>query len=101
MLSILFKSHLIIHSSTGRAFKDTQRALGRHSGTRAPKALGHSDTWALEALYLADSDFFLTVFTMFLLFALMPPWTGSSCQLREILFLQFYFDLFGLLSFGF
>ena len=72
MLSILFKSHLIRHSGTGRAFKDTQRTLkhlrhsestralghsesiqrvlGGHSGTRALKALGHSDTYGTRAL---------------------------------------------------
>ena len=109
LLSILFKSHLIRYSGTGRAFKDTLRALehlrhsestgalghsestrralghlmhlgtrtiiahghlegtwelGGHSGTRrALKALRHSrhsgtrGTWALEAIYLADSNF--------------------------------------------
>ena len=56
VLSILFKSHLIRHSDTRRAFKGTQRALehlrhsgstralGEHLGTRALKALGHWDT---------------------------------------------------------
>ena len=55
MLSILFKSHLIRHSGTGREFKDTQRALEHvknsesawalehYEGTRALNALGHSD----------------------------------------------------------
>ena len=44
MLSILFKSHLIRHSGTRRAFKDTQRALEhlRHSETWV---LGHLGTW--------------------------------------------------------
>ena len=64
MHSILFKSHLIRHSTTGREFKDIQRALEEHSestqrrlrhcgtraleehseGTRALKALVHSGT---------------------------------------------------------
>ena len=87
LLSILFKSHLIRYSGTGLAFKDTLRALKhlRHSestgalghsestrralghlmhlGTRTIKALRHSrhsgtqGTWALEAIYLADSNF--------------------------------------------
>ena len=55
MLSFPFQSHLIIHSDTGRTFKDNQRtlehlrhsestrALGYSEGTRALKALGHSD----------------------------------------------------------
>ena len=38
MLSISFKSHLIRHSGTGCAFKDTQRAL---------EHLRHSGSWAL------------------------------------------------------
>ena len=83
MLSISCESHLIRHSGTGRRFEDTQRALGRHSGTwklrghwalghskstrrtlgplrhlgtRALKVLAHTGTWALEALHLADSE---------------------------------------------
>ena len=42
MLNILFKSHLIRHSDTGSAFKDTQRALEhlRHSES-TQRALGH------------------------------------------------------------
>ena len=66
MLSISFKSYLIRHSGTGRAFKNTQRALEQlrhsestqkalrnlegtqalqgHLGTRALKAVGRSDT---------------------------------------------------------
>ena len=62
MLGISFKSHLIRHSGTGRVFKDTLRALEhlRHSES-TQRALGHlrhlgySGTWALEALYLAES----------------------------------------------
>ena len=64
MLSILFKSHLIIHSSTGRAFKDTQRALGRHSGTRAPKALGHLGTWGTlfsRLRFLFNSFYYVSI----------------------------------------
>ena len=48
MLSMLFKSHLIRNSGTGRGFKDTQRALEhlRHSeSTRVLRE--HSGTWAL------------------------------------------------------
>ena len=54
MLSILLKSHLIKHSGTGRAFKDTQRTL---------EYLRHSGTWALgehsegtRALRLSDTS---------------------------------------------
>ena len=53
MLSILFKSHLIRHSGTRRAFKDTQSALEqlRHSeNTQALGHLRHSGTWALGHL---------------------------------------------------
>ena len=62
MLSILFKSHRIRHSGTGRAFKDTlkvlehlrhsesTRALGHSESTqKALKALGHSDTYGPRA----------------------------------------------------
>ena len=43
--------HLGTQRATGHL--GSQRALGqlRHSGTQA---LGHSGTWVLEALYLAD-----------------------------------------------
>ena len=73
MLTILFKSHLIRHSGTGRAFKDTQRALehlrhlestwalGHLENTQRPlghsgtwRAIGHlrpSGTWTLKALW--------------------------------------------------
>ena len=69
MLSTLFKSHLIRHAGTGRAFKDTQgvlkhlrhsestRTLGNLQSTQralrpsGTQALGvHSGTWALKAL---------------------------------------------------
>ena len=72
MLSNLFKSHLIRHPGTERAFKDTQRTIEHsealrstqrvlghlgtrrtlrgHSGTRALKALGHLGTWTLRVL---------------------------------------------------
>ena len=49
MLSIVFQSHLIRHSDTGFTSKDTQRVL---------EHLRHSGTWALEALNLADPNFF-------------------------------------------
>ena len=44
MLSILFKSHLIRHSGTGRAFKDTLRALEHSKHSESTRALGHSDS---------------------------------------------------------
>ena len=44
MLSILFKSHLIRHSGTGRAFKDTQRALKHLRHSKSTLALGHSES---------------------------------------------------------
>ena len=50
MLSILFKSHLIRHSGTRRAFKDTQSALEQLRHSESTQALGHlmhSGTWAL------------------------------------------------------
>ena len=74
MLIILFKSRLFRDSVTGRAFKDTQRALQhlrhsestwatghsestqralghlRHLGTRTFRTLRHLGTWALKAL---------------------------------------------------
>ena len=52
MLIILFKSHLIRQSGTGRAFKDTQRTLEhlRHLDTRALRAVNHLGTWALGHL---------------------------------------------------
>ena len=63
MFNISFKSHIIRHSCTRRAFKDTQReleylrhsegtqsALGGRLGTWALKALGHSDIQGTQAL---------------------------------------------------
>ena len=58
MLSILFKSHLIRHSGTRRAFKDTQTTLEHLRHLESTRALRHSDsteralrhsedTWAL------------------------------------------------------
>ena len=44
MLSILFKLHLIRHSSTGCAFKDTQRALEHLRHSASTWALGHSES---------------------------------------------------------
>ena len=44
MLSILFKSHLIRHSGTGQAFKDTQRALEHWRHSESTQALGHSES---------------------------------------------------------
>ena len=42
MLSILFKSHVIRHSGTGCAFKNTQRALENLSHSESTRALGQS-----------------------------------------------------------
>ena len=66
MLSNLFKSHLIRHPGTERAFKDTQRTiehsealghsestkrtLGHLEGTQALGDLRHLGTWALGHL---------------------------------------------------
>ena len=49
MLSILFKSHVIKYSGTGRVSKDTQRALKhlRHSECTRRALRGHSDTQVL------------------------------------------------------
>ena len=44
MLSILFKSHLIRHSGTRRAFKDTQTALEHLRHLESTRALRHSDS---------------------------------------------------------
>ena len=44
ILNILLKSHLIKHSGTGRAFKDTQRALQRLRHSESTQALGHSES---------------------------------------------------------
>ena len=55
MFSVSFQLHLIRHSGTGRAFKDTQRALkhlrqskGIWALLSTVWALGHSDTKAIE-----------------------------------------------------
>ena len=45
MFSILFKSHLIGHSGTRRAFKDTQRALEHLRQSEITRALVHSGNW--------------------------------------------------------
>ena len=51
ILSILFQSHLIRHSGTQSAFKDTQRAFKHSKHWESTRAHGgHSDTWALKAL---------------------------------------------------
>ena len=63
MLSILFKSYLIRHSGTGRAFNNTQRALEHLKNLESTRAFGHSEstqralvhsdiygTWALGPL---------------------------------------------------
>ena len=42
--SILFKSHLIRYSGTGRAFKDTLRALEHLRHSESTGALGHSES---------------------------------------------------------
>ena len=44
MLIILFKSHLIRQSGTGRAFKDTQRTLERLRHSKSTRALGPSES---------------------------------------------------------
>ena len=44
MLSILFKSHVIRHSGTGCAFKNTQRALENLSHSESTRALGQSES---------------------------------------------------------
>ena len=44
ILNILLKSYLIKHSGTGRAFKDTQRALQRLRHLESTEALGHSES---------------------------------------------------------
>ena len=57
MLSISCESHLIRHSGTGGTFEDTQRALGRHSGTwklRGHWALGHSESTRRTPGHLKD-----------------------------------------------
>ena len=57
MLSISCESHLIRHSGTGRRFEDTQRALGRHSGTwklRGHWALGHLKSTRRTSGHLKD-----------------------------------------------
>ena len=43
-LSILFKSHVIRHSGTGCAFKNTQRALENLSHSESTRALGQSES---------------------------------------------------------
>ena len=43
MLSILINSHLIRHSGTGRAFKDTQRILKHLRHSESTRALGQSE----------------------------------------------------------
>ena len=44
MFSILFKSHLIRHSGTGRVFKDIQRTLEHLRHSESTRALGHSES---------------------------------------------------------
>ena len=44
MLSILFKSHVIRHSGTRCAFKNTQRALENLSHSESTRALGQSES---------------------------------------------------------
>ena len=44
MHSILFKSHLIIHSGTKRGFKDTQKALEHSRHSESTRAFGHSES---------------------------------------------------------
>ena len=43
MLSISFKSHLIRHSGTERAFKDTRRTLKHLGHSESTRAVGHSE----------------------------------------------------------
>ena len=51
MFSNLFKSHLIRHPGTERAFKDTQRTIEHSEALRSTRrVLGHLGTWALGHL---------------------------------------------------